>query len=267
MTDRRRWLWCAAALLYAASPTIAGAPAAVRAAPPASEIKRFIACPIYRDVDAGRKSSCWLATDAASGIRYDIGESPAKPQLGKQVLVEGVISRDPSVCGGPVLNPVRASVIDRECPRVMLPAEGLPGRRFVLPEVLPPRAVPRTPPPPPYATREFTIYFEWGSDFLRYQHAEIAIDKALSYLRASRASRVVIRGYADTDGFSGADLVEPLALARARAEMVAEAFRRLGVAASMLRVRSGGTPPPDALAELGLPGPARRRVEIAVVVP
>jgi outer membrane protein OmpA-like peptidoglycan-associated protein len=266
VTDPRRWLLWAAALLSAVSPTIAGAPPPVRAAPPASEIKRFVACPVYRDVDAGRKSSCWLATDGASGIRYDIGESPAKPQLGKQVLVEGVISRDPSVCGAPVLNPVRASVIDRECPRVMLPAEGLPGRRFVLPEVLAPRAVPRTPPPPPYLTRDFSIYFEWGSDFLRYQHAEIVIDKALRHLQASRASRVVIRGYADTVGLGGVDLVEPLALGRARAEMVAEAFRRLGVAESLLRVRWHGTPLPDALAELGLPGAARRRVEIRVLV-
>jgi outer membrane protein OmpA-like peptidoglycan-associated protein len=262
VSGARRWL-VSLALITAAAPTIAGAPAAV----PASDIKRFVACPIYRDVDAGRKSSCWLASEASSGVRYDIGESPAKPQLGKQVLVEGVVSHDAAVCGAPVLNPVRASVIDRPCPRFMLPAEGQPGRRFVLPEVLPPRAVPRIPPPPPYATREFTLYFEWGSDFLRYQHAEIAIDKALTYLRASRASRVIVTGYADTQGFPGAGLVEPLALARARAEMVGEAFKRLGVPRSRLGLQWRGSPPPDALAELGLPGPSRRRVVIRVVVP
>jgi outer membrane protein OmpA-like peptidoglycan-associated protein len=262
VSRRCRGLLCIV-LLSAATPGIAGAPAAL----PATDIKRFVSCPIYRDVDAGRKSSCWLATDAASGIRYDIGESPAKPQLGKQVLVEGVIAPDPAVCGAPVLNPVRASVLDRPCPRFMLPAEGLPGRRFVLPEVLPPRAVPRPPPPPPYETRDFTVYFEWGSDFLRYQHAEIAIDKALTYLRASGASRLLVTGYADTQGFAGVDLTEPLALARSRTEMVGEAFQRLGVARTLLRLRWRGTPPPDALAELGLPGPSRRRVSIRVQVP
>ena len=35
---------------------------------------RFVACPIYRDADSGRKSGCWLATDPASGIRYDLAE-------------------------------------------------------------------------------------------------------------------------------------------------------------------------------------------------
>jgi outer membrane protein OmpA-like peptidoglycan-associated protein len=232
----------------------------------AADIKRYVACPIYRDVDVGRKSSCWLATEAASGIRYDIGESPVKPQLGREVLVEGVVAKDADVCGGPVLNPVRVSVLDTTCARVMLPAEAYAGRRFVLPEVLPPRHVRRPAPAPPYEPREFTIYFEWNSDFLRYQHAEIAIDKALTYIKASRAKQIVVTGFADGDGFvfPQGRLVEPLSLARARAAMVAEALQRLGVPKASIALRFHARGKPDALARTGLLGPSKRRATIGV---
>ena len=47
-------------LLAIAAPASAQAPV---------EIVRFISCPIYRDVDAGRKSGCWLADERETEAR------------------------------------------------------------------------------------------------------------------------------------------------------------------------------------------------------
>ncbi|HEV7694602.1 MAG TPA: hypothetical protein VGO52_27440, partial [Hyphomonadaceae bacterium] len=70
----------------AASPANAQAP---------GDTVRFISCPIYRDVDAGRKSGCWLADERESGRRFDIGNAPTKPDWNHEVLVEGKISSAP----------------------------------------------------------------------------------------------------------------------------------------------------------------------------
>ena len=73
----------------------------------AGELVRFIACPVYRDTDSGRKSGCWLADDRESGIRYDVSQSPYKPDWNREVLVEGRVSADPPTpCGATVLEPV-----------------------------------------------------------------------------------------------------------------------------------------------------------------
>ncbi len=118
---------------------------------------RFVACPVYRDADSGKKSGCWLADDRATGMRYDVSQSPYKPDWNRAVLVEGrVASGAGDPCGGTVLDPVRSSILPDACPRHMLPAEGFPGRKFVLPaRNVEPMAAPRPAPPGPYAERDF----------------------------------------------------------------------------------------------------------------
>ncbi|MCR5872481.1 hypothetical protein LRS12_18315 [Sphingomonas sp. J344] len=67
----------------------------------AHQTVRFIACPVYRDTDNGRKSGCWLASDPATGIRYDVTAAPTKPDWNHAILVEGFVATnggDP--CGG-----------------------------------------------------------------------------------------------------------------------------------------------------------------------
>ena len=80
------------ALLWAGSAG-AQAPSPV---PAAGQTLSFVACPIYRDTDAGRKSGCWLADDPNHGQRYDITFGPVKPQVGRAVLVEGVTTSEAS---------------------------------------------------------------------------------------------------------------------------------------------------------------------------
>ena len=99
-----------------------------------TESLRFIACPIYRDTDAGRKSGCWLADDPTSGRRLDISAAPTKPDWNYEVLVEGTVAaRQVDNCGGLVLEPVRVSVLPGRCARHMLPAEGYAGNKYSAP--------------------------------------------------------------------------------------------------------------------------------------
>lgn len=226
------------------------------------QARNFIACPIYRDTDAGRKSGCWLATELSSGVQYDVTDALIKPILGKEILVEGVVSEnDPGSCGAPILEPVFVSILQSECKPHLIPAEGFPGRRFALPA-----RVPRPVPPPPYDSREYTVYFELDSDFLLYQHSEIIIDDAVTYIRASKPRRIAITGYADTRGFeaSGRHLQENIDIATARANMLLEALLRLGVAKSIISTESRGDPQPDVRAQEGLVHSSKRRGTIRV---
>lgn len=84
---------------------------------------RFVACPIYRDTDAGRKSGCWLAADPATGTRYDVTAAPTKADWNHAILVEGIVAPsagDP--CGGVVLEPARVSILEEGCTRHLIKA-------------------------------------------------------------------------------------------------------------------------------------------------
>jgi len=232
--------------------------------------RSFVACPIYRDTDQGRKSGCWLADDPASGVRYDVGEGLTKPQEGYQVLVEGIVTQEPDVCGGVVLRPVRTAVLhEQKCPSAEFTAENYPGRRYVLPaEMMQQTWVPRPVPTPPFSTQRYVLLFDYGDDRLIYQYAETVLERAAIYCKTSGA-RVTIRGYAATEPLqvSGQLLREPLSLARDRAEMVGEALTRLGVARAAQRLQWQGSPVAlDPLPTLGAPLPqsSLRRVEITV---
>jgi outer membrane protein OmpA-like peptidoglycan-associated protein len=251
----------ALALLLLAAPALAAEPAELR----------FVACPIYRDADSGKKSGCWLADDRESGVRYDVSTSPTKPDWNYAVLVEGRPSKDQrDVCGGVVLDPARVSILEGQpCVRAMLPAEGYPGRRFVLPERnVRPLYEPRKPFPTPYAARTFEIPFEFGRSFITYQLGDYLIDQAVAYAIASQAERVEITGWAATSpaDVSGRRIAEPAELARARAEVAAQWMRDLGVPADRVRVAwKSGAQPIAMDGSDGLSEPSRRRVDIRVI--
>jgi hypothetical protein len=234
-------------------------------APVAGAAVSFVACPVYRDTDNGRKSGCWLATDPASGMRYDIANSRTKPQIGHEVLVEGSAAAGEQACGAPLLSPTHISVLDTPCPSVLLPAENYPGRRSIvsLASVLPPTDTPRPPIVGPFAAREWDIEFGYRSDFLQYQYSEVILDQIARTVAAGHPKRVQVVGYAVTQErvVSGHVLSEPRELARQRAEMVALALERLGVARPPMQVSWGVNPRPVPIDD-GLPEPSRRRVEI-----
>ena len=232
----------------------------------AAEPVRFVACPVYRDTDAGRKSGCWLATDPANGTQWDVTMSPYKPDWNFSVLVEGVpADADAEPCGAKALDPVRTSRLEIPCTRHMLPAEGHPGRLFVLPaRNIPPLTNPPPMPPGPYSDRTFTLFFELDRSFVVYQYGDYLLDQAAHWIRGAKPARLVVTGYAATEPevVSGTTIVERSEVARERAETVALSFSRLfpGLAIET-RAVTGAEPNghPDAD---GIPWQSQRRVEI-----
>lgn len=246
-----------------------------QAAEASAETLRFISCPVYRDVDAGKKSGCWLTDDPATGLRYDITQSPNKPDWNFAVLVEGNVAEatagaplaDP--CGGIVLEPVRVSVLEQGCTRAMIPAENYPGRRFILPERnVRPLYAKREAVPQPYATRDFVIPFDFGRDFIVYQLSDYYLDRAVNYALDIQASRVEITGYAATTPsvVSGQRIVETKAIAKSRAERARDWMRMRGVPVDHISISWKGTNIARPSAETdGLAAPSLRRVDIRVI--
>jgi hypothetical protein len=237
------------------------------AAQAAAEDVRFITCPIYRDTDAGRKSGCWLADDPLTGSRYDVTPSPTKPDWNRAVLIEGKVSpKQDDACGGVVLDPARVSVLDQPCTRHRLEAEGYKGRAFILPKRnVDPLSDVRTPPAPPFATRTFSLFYAFESSFQTYQYTDFMIDQMVTWLRAAKPRRIIITSYGATipETVSGQRIAETSAVARERAEAIAETLFRLGFARAQMEITtiSGAKPLPLGDAD-GLIAPSRRRVEV-----
>lgn len=232
----------------------------------ATEPVRFVACPVYRDTDAGLKSGCWLATDPATGTQWDVTLSPYKPDWNFAVLVEGVAAEEVSQpCGGPALDPVRTSRLETPCTRHMVPAEGLPGRKFVLPaRNIRPLANPPELPPGPYEDRTFTLFFELGQAFVVYQYGDYLLDQAAQWIRAARPARLIVTGYAATEPeiVSSTTIAERPEVARERAETVALSLSRLFPelpieARAEIEAQANGHADAD-----GIPWQSQRRVEI-----
>ncbi|HVI99863.1 MAG TPA: hypothetical protein VM657_12440 [Sphingomonas sp.] len=244
--------------------------AATQAAAPAADPVRFVTCPIYRDTDAGRKSGCWLADDRATGVRYDVSRAPSKPDWNYAILIEGRVADGEAgnPCGGVVLDPVRTSILSSErCTRHMLPAEGFPGRRFVLGKrVVKPASVARATPPGPYRDRTFRLFFDVDRDFLIYEYDDYLLDQAITWIRAAKPRAIAVTGYAamDAPDASGQRISEDPGIGRARAERVTEALARLGVDPAIITTRWSTEPQPvaDPAAD-GLVEPSKRRVDIA----
>ena len=96
------------------------------AAPAAGDRLSFVSCPIVRDTST---VPCWLAEYEGElyflTLQTDVSAPVNPPWLGHKVLVEGVVSDEPGICGGRVLKPVALSVmpeLDGSC-NTMLPAE------------------------------------------------------------------------------------------------------------------------------------------------
>jgi hypothetical protein len=175
--------------------------------------------------------------------------APTKPDWNHEVLVEGkVAAKQDGACGGVTLDPVRVSVLRGPCTRHMLPAEGYPGRRFVLPpRNVRPLAEKRPAPPKPWDERRFSLVFDFDRTFAVYQLDDYLLDQAIGYIRAVDPRRIVITGHADaaTARVSGRDIAEDPVRARERAELATESLRVEGAD--------------------GLALPSRRRVDIDVI--
>ena len=211
----------------------------------ARNARSFVSCPLFRNTER----QCWLARDHGTMYYIDPGTG-YRPQLGFRVLVEGMVSSEPKACGGVMLNPVHITVLPERTPacNTVLPAAGFdppPIRNnfgYVkhdddppLPKYAPGDVLPL--PPPPYKNLHYTVYFPYNRAFLPEGTTEVIVEAAAAYIRASKARHVRVSGYAGDVQLSDKHvLTETGTIAEARAQLVANALRELGVDPAVIAV-------------------------------
>jgi hypothetical protein len=213
--------------------------ALIGAAPAKQASTAFISCPIVQDT---KSVPCWLAENKGElyylGIQTDVSADFVPPSLGHRVLVEGVKTDAPRICGGIVLQSVKVSVMqasDPGCNR-MLTAED----RYDLP-FEPPRPPgpsngrlafgngPRpSPPQPPFKQTAFDITYEFDGT-VGFQHPRM-IRPAIEFARLSKARHIAITGYRGATRLDDGSLaIEQEAIGRRRAEEIASLLRGVGI--------------------------------------
>jgi hypothetical protein len=223
---------------------LAAAPLAAEDVP--SERRNFVACPIIRDTAS---VPCWLAEYDGElyflTLQTDVSAPVTPPWLGHRVLVEGTVAAErPRICGGIVLEPVVLSVLpelDASC-NTLLPAEDRYNLTFEPPRPPGPSAGrlafadTYTPPAPAEPPRAFSLRYDFDG-LVVFRHAgelTAILDAAL----ARHARNVTITGHRGSVLLSnGTTLVEQPAMARRRAEQVAELLRGAGLTSVEYRVR------------------------------
>jgi outer membrane protein OmpA-like peptidoglycan-associated protein len=238
------------ALLVAA---VAGLPLAAsqERRPPANR-RNFLACPIVRDTAV---LPCWLAEYEGElyylGTQGSSGSAFYPPQLLHDVLVEAEVGEGPRVCGGLPLKNVEVSVvpeINRAC-NTVLPAE-------------PQYSAPPSPPAPvpnfPVTTREFSVPYDFDSDYITLHTSRIILEAA-RIAKAAKARRIEISGgRASTLLSDGRVITERATLGEVRASKMRDALVGLGIPAATIDLTWQGQPDaPD-----GVSDASRRRTVI-----
>jgi hypothetical protein len=229
----------------------------------------FVSCPIVRDT---KTVPCWLAEYAGETyfltLQTDVSAPVNPPWLGHRVLVEGVISDEPNICGGRVLKPVTLSVmpeLDGSC-NTMLPAED----RFNLTFEPPRPPGPSTgrlafsypsdaPAKPGDGPKQFTIEYDFNG-LVVFRHPR-SLGAILGYAQATASKHVDITGFRGASLLSdGTKLVEAADIGKRRAEQVAELLQGAGLVDVEYQVRWQDT----ATKPNGRTDPKSRKVEVTV---
>jgi hypothetical protein len=240
------------------------------AAPP--NHRNFVACPIVRDTST---VPCWLAEYKGElyflTLQTDVSAPVNPPQLGHQVLVEGVVSDEPRICGGIVLKPVTLSVLpelDNSC-STMLPAEERYNLTFEPPRPPGPSkgrlafaqdpAVPRpTPAAIEPGPRTFVIQYDFDG-LIGFRHGG-QLAQIHDFAQKTKATSVEITAYRAASLLSNETLfTERDDIGRRRAEQVASLLKDSGLTNLTYDVRWREAARPD-----GVNDAALRRVDVIV---
>ena len=212
---------------------------AFAAAPVPGTRLSFVSCPIVRDTST---VPCWLS-EYEGGMYFltlqtDVSAPVNPPWLGHKVLVEGVVSDEPSICGGRVLKPVTLSVLpelDPSC-NTMLPAEDRYNLTFEPPRPPGPSKgrlafgdpTPRNAAAGSSANRSFTLQYEFDG-MVVFRHAQI-LQQVLDAANAGHATEVKVTGYRSASRLSnGTVMTERENLDRLRAEQIRELLKGAGL--------------------------------------
>jgi hypothetical protein len=235
--------------------------------------RNFVTCPIVRDTST---VPCWLAEYKGElyflTLQTDVSAPVNPPQLGHQVLVEGVVSDEPRICGGVVLKPVVLSVLpelDNSCSTV-LPAEERYNLTFEPPRPPGPSRGrlafapdPSAPPPRPAAVpdsgpRTFALQYDFDG-LIAFRHAG-QLQQIHEFAQKSRATHVEITAYRTSSLLSDDTLfTEREDVGRRRAEQVASLLKEAGLAKLTFDVRWHDAPRPD-----GVNDARHRRADVTI---
>jgi len=233
--------------------------------------RNFVTCPIVRDTST---VPCWLAEYKGElyflTLQTDVSAPVNPPQLGHQVLVEGVVSNEPRICGGIVLKPVALSVLpelDNSCSTV-LPAEDRYNLTFEPPRPPGPSkgrlafaADPAAPRPVVAAEagpRTFAIQFDFDTSIL-FRHAG-QLQQIQEFALKSKATRIEITAYRAASLLSDDTLfTEREDIGKRRAEHVASLLKDAGLTGPTYDVRWQDAPRPDGVNDARL-----RRADVTV---
>jgi hypothetical protein len=234
---------------------VAAALAMPVAATEAGERLNFVSCPIVRDTAS---VPCWLAEYQGElyylGIQTDVSAQFQPPWLGHRVLVEAVVSDQPRICGGIVLEPLRTTPLpelDPSC-NTILPAEaqyvidfnprppGPSGGRLAF------EAKPGEPKEPPAIGDNGA--FELNFDFDRsvsFRHPR-ELMRIVEYARQTSARHIKVHGNRGATLLSdGTLVVEHENTAQRRAEEVARLLGGVGLQAEVTATWSNEPLPAD----------------------
>ena len=202
------------------------------------QLRNFVSCPVVQDT---KTVPCWLSEYQNElyylGIQTDISAEFHPPYLGHKVLVEGVVSGEPRICGGIVLKPVTVSPLpepDAAC-NTILPAVD----KYTVPFAPRPpgpsggtlafQAPARAPeqPKPPFAPREFSIHYDFDM-VVAGRHARV-LSEIAAYAEDVQAKRLIVSGFRGATLLSnGSIMTEREDIGRVRAEEVADLLKRAG---------------------------------------
>lgn len=230
--------------------------AITQAAPSPGERISFVSCPIVRDT---KTVPCWLS--AYEGDTYyltvqsDVSAEVQPPLLGHQVLVEGVVSDKPQICGGIVLEQVRLSAmpeLDANC-NTLLPNDerytvdfaprppGPSGGRLAFD---PAPGTAATPPPPPKGPQTLPLYFDFDKSVsFRHPGALMNIVDVAGKVGATRMKITGVRGAHRLS--NGTLLQESETIAQRRADEVATLLQGAGLRISYDVATLDGAPDAD----------------------
>jgi hypothetical protein len=217
-----------------------GAVTAVSAAPAPGERLSFVSCPIVRDTSS---VPCFLSDYEGDSyyltIQSDVSASVQPPLLGHQVLVEGIVTDQPAICGGIVLDQVHLSAmpeLDANC-NTMLPADDRyvidfnprpPGPSAGRLAFDPAPGAPSVEPPPPEGRQEFNIYFDFDKG-ISFRHPRFLSD-ILSTAEILKPSGMLVTGVRGAHRLTdGSLLLESANVGQRRAEEVAGLLLEAGI--------------------------------------
>jgi hypothetical protein len=242
----------------------------ISAAPPTQ--RNFVACPIVRDTST---VPCWLAEYKGETyfltLQTDVSAPVNPPQLGHKVLVEGVVSDEPRICGGIVLKPVTLSVLpelDHSC-STMLPAEERYNLTFEPPRPPGPSkgrlafaqdpAVPRpTPAAVAPGPRTFTLQYDFDG-LIGFRHGG-QLSQIHDFAQKTKATRIEVTAYRAAALLSDDTvLTERDDIAQRRAEQVAQLLKDSGLPNVTYDVRWRDAARPDGVTDAAL-----RRADVIV---